>query len=60
MFTKGMKVTLDRRELQPGESTKLKVTVDREQVLKARQRPRVLMITNDPDHSKVVIKVNVK
>ena len=60
MFTKGMKVTLDRRELQPGESTKLKVVIDRDQVLKARQRPRVLMITNDPDHSKVVIKVNVK
>lgn len=60
MFTKGMKVTLDKRELQPGESAKLKVSIDREQVKKARQRPRVLMITNDPDHSKVVIKVGVK
>jgi hypothetical protein len=60
MFTKGMTVTLDKRELQPGESAKLKISIDREQVMKARQRPRVLMITNDPDHSKVVIKVGVK
>jgi hypothetical protein len=60
MFTKGMTVTLDKRELQPGESTKMKITVDRAQVMKARQRPRVLMITNDPDHAKVVIKVSVK
>jgi hypothetical protein len=61
MFTKGMKVTLDKRELQPRETAKLKIAVtDRNQLLKARQKPRVLMITNDPDHSKVVIKVNVK
>jgi hypothetical protein len=60
MFTKGMKVTLNKRELQPGESTKLQVSIDRDEVLKARQRPRVLMITNDPDHSKMVIKVGVK
>lgn len=61
MFTKGMKVTLNKRDLQPQESAKLKIAVaDRNQLLKARQRPRVLMITNDPDHSKVVIKVNVK
>lgn len=60
MFTKGMTVTLNRRELQPGESTKMKIAIDRDQVMKARQRPRVLMITNDPDHAKMVIKVNVK
>ena len=60
MFTKGMTVTLNKRELQPGESAKLKVTINRDQILKARQRPRVLMITNDPDHSKVVVKVGVK
>ena len=61
LFTKGMKVTLNKRDLQPNESAKLKIAVaDRTQLLKARQKPRVLMITNDPDHSKVVIKVNVK
>jgi hypothetical protein len=60
MFAQGMTVMLGKQELAAGQSTSLKVDIDRDVVLKARQRPRVLMITNDPDHSKVVIKVNVK
>lgn len=60
MFTAGLKLTLGKRKLQPGESTKLKVTADRDVLLKARQKPRILMITNDPDHAKVVITINVK
>ena len=60
MFTGGLKLTLGKQKLQPGEQTKLKVTANREQLRKARQKPRILMITNDPDLSKVVIKVNVK
>ncbi|MBQ8464189.1 MAG: DUF1573 domain-containing protein [Prevotella sp.] len=61
MFTPGLKVTLDRRELQPQQTARLKVAIaDRAALLKARQRPRVLMITSDPDHAKVIIKVGVK
>ncbi len=60
MFTAGMKLTLDKRELQPGEQAKLKVVANRDVLLKARSKPRVLMITNDPDHAKVVITIQVK
>ena len=60
MFTQGLKVTLDRRELQPGETTKLKVTGYRKQLKGVRTKPRVLMITNDPNKPKVVININVK
>lgn len=61
LFTSGLRVTLDSRELQPQRSVKLKVAIaDRNALLKARQRPRVLMITNDPEHAKVVLKVGVK
>jgi len=60
MFTGGMTVTLDKRELKPGATAKLKVKIDRDQLLKERTKPRVLLITNDPDHSKVVININVK
>jgi hypothetical protein len=60
MFTRGLKLTLDSRELQPGQQARLKIVGDRSQLLKARQKPRVLMITNDPDHAKVVITINVK
>ena len=60
MFTGGLKVTLGKRELKPGESTKMKITAMRNELKKQRTKPRVLMITNDPDRSKVVIKINSK
>lgn len=60
MFTTGLKLTLGKRLLNPGEQTKLKVTAYRSELMKVRQRPRVLMITNDPDRPKVVITIHVK
>lgn len=58
MFTRGLKVTLSKRELKPGESTKLKITGVAKDLKKVRTKPRVLMITNDPAKPKVVITVN--
>ena len=60
MFTPGLKVTLSKRQLKPGETTKLKITGIAKDLKRARTKPRVLMITNDPDKAKVVITVNVK
>lgn len=60
MFTTGLKVRLNKSRLDPGESAKLKITAYRKQLKNARSKPRVLMITNDPNKSKVVIHVNVK
>lgn len=60
MFTGGVQVKLPKRELQPGESTKLRVTIIPDQLKKARSKPRILMITNDPTHAKVVITINVE
>ena len=60
MFTTGLKVRLNKSRLDPGESAKLKITAYKKQLKNVRSRPRVLMITNDPNKSKVVIHVNVK
>ena len=60
MFTGGIKVKLPKSELQPGESTKLRVSIVPSQIRKARSKPRILMITNDPKNSKVVITINVE
>lgn len=60
MFTDGLEISLGKRTLQAGESTKLKITAMRDQLLKARTKPRILMITNDPDKSKVVITLNAR
>lgn len=59
MFTAGMKVKLNKTKLQSGEQAKLKITVDAKEIKKARSKPRVLMITNDPKRAKVIINVNV-
>ncbi len=57
MFTRGLKVTLGKSRLMPGESTKLKITGVAADLKKARTAPRVLMITNDPQQAKVVITI---
>lgn len=59
MFTVGMKVKLNKTRLQAGEQAKLKITVDAREIKKARSKPRVLMITNDPKRPKVIINVNI-
>lgn len=60
MFTDGLKVTLGKSELKPGKKTTLKITGYKKELGQVRTRPRVLMITNDPNRPKVVITVNVK
>ena len=57
MFTSGLKVTLGSRAIAPGQSTTLKVTGYAADLAKVRTRPRILMITNDPDHPKVIINI---
>ena len=58
MFTSGLRMTLGKQVVKPGESTELKITAYREELAKARTKPRVLMITNDPNKPKVVININ--
>ena len=58
MFTTGLEVALNKSKIAPRESAKLKIAATHE-ILNV-QRPRVLMITNDPEHPKVVININAK
>lgn len=60
MFTEGFEMSLNKTKLAPGEKAKLKVTALKRQLKKVRSKPRVLMITNDPSYSKVIIHINVK
>ena len=60
LFTTGLKVTLDKQSLEPEETTMMKITGYAEDLRKLRTKPRILMITNDPDHAKVVINILVK
>ncbi|MBO1364368.1 DUF1573 domain-containing protein [Prevotella sp. A2931] len=58
MFTTGLEVALNKTKIAPRESAKLKIAATRD--IRKVQRPRVLMITNDPEHPKVIININVK
>ena len=58
LFTSGLKISLGKRKLQPGESTKLKITAYRDELQKVRTRPRILMIVNDSQKPKVTITIN--
>jgi hypothetical protein len=60
MFTGGLRVALGKRRLSPGETTKLKITALRDELKKVRIRPRILMITNDPDNPKVTVNINAR
>ena len=59
LFTEGLKVTLGKQELESGLFTTLKVTGYADDLRKLRTKPRILMITNDPDHAKVVIDIKL-
>ena len=53
-------MSLGNRILKRGKSTKLKVTVLARYLKKSKSRPRVLLITDDPKHSKEVINIKVQ
>ena len=56
MFTAGLRVSLSKQSIASGETAKLKIQANREE-LRGKHRPRVLMITNDPKNPKIVIEI---
>lgn len=60
MFTMGLEVSLNKTEIEPGEKAKLKITAMANGLKMARSKPRILMITNDPENTKIVININVE
>lgn len=60
IFTIGIQMSLNKTRLAPGEEAKLKITAIAKDIKRARSKPRVLLITNDPEHAKVVINIQVK
>lgn len=59
VYNPGLSVSFGRRSLKPGQSEKLKITVSA-RGLQERRRRRVLLITNDPEHPKIVIDLIIK
>ena len=60
MFSNGLEISLNKTKIEPGGQAKLKVTAIADQIKGPKRTLRILMITNDPDRGKVVIKINVR
>ena len=60
VFHPAVGVNLKKSVLQPGESTRLRVTVVKKNIGKKRRHLRLLMITNDPMQPKVEINIKAK
>lgn len=60
VFHPAVGVSLKKSVLQPGESTRLRVTVEKKNIGKKRRHLRLLMITNDPMQPKVEINIKAK
>lgn len=57
MFTPGLRLSLSSQKIAPGAQAKLKIQADKTQLRNQHTRPRILMITNDPQSPKVVIEI---
>lgn len=57
VFNPALNVGLKKTVLQPGETTRLRVTVDKKNISKKKRHLRFLMITNDPAQPKVEINI---
>ena len=55
VFSTALAVNLKKTVLKPGESTKMKVTVMAQNLSRGKSTPRILMITNDPEHPSVTV-----
>ncbi len=60
VFNPAVGVHLKKNVLAPGETTRLRFTVNKAEMSKQRRRLRILMITNDPDAPKVEINIIAK
>lgn len=56
----GLDISLNKQNIAPGETAKLKVVAIKSMIAKARKAPQVLMITNDPSQPKVIINTSFK
>lgn len=60
VFNRAVSVSVSNKTIKPGKSVKIKVTVYSDYLKKAKSHPRVLLITDDPNHPKEIIDIEVK
>lgn len=56
LFSTALNIGLNSRDIEPDKSKKMKVTIQRE-FIKKNETPMILLITNDPNHPKFIVKI---
>lgn len=59
VFSPAIGVSLPKKEIAAGATVKMKITVQKDK-LKKNRRPRILMITNDPDQPEQIITIQTE
>ncbi len=59
VFNRAVSVSLGNRVIPPHGKTKLKVTVDLEELANTKNRPRLLIISNDPRSAKTLLSISM-
>ena len=60
VFNRAMSVSLGERNIPAHGTTKLKITLDAQELNKAKNGPRLLLICNDPQQAKTLLDLNVE
>lgn len=60
VFNRAMTVSLSERNIPPHGTTKLKIVIDAKELAKAKNGPRLLLISNDPRQPKTELSINVE
>ncbi len=59
VMNRAVSVSLGNRVIAAHGSTKLKINVDVKQLQQTKNRPRVLIISNDPHNAKTILSINI-
>lgn len=57
VFNRGVSASLSKRRIEPGGKAVLKVTLEKKRLERDKNRPRILLITNDPDCPKQIFEI---
>jgi len=60
VFNRALTVNLGDRNIPPHGDTKLKITLSAKEMQKAKNEPRILLISNDPRQPKTILNFNVE
>lgn len=60
VFSKALNLSLSDQVIEPGKSAKLRITVLKKFLKTEKNRPRVLIISDDPDHTKEIIEIDIE